>query len=118
MNCFNRKVLNIISLMVFFLSHIYASNPPPVPKDAETIGDVAANLTYQIADMHDLIIVTAYVAGFGFMMASMFKFKQHRDNPQQVPIGGGVALFVVAVLLVFMPALYKPTQESIYGSLM
>ena len=117
MSRFNRKILNIIALMVFFSHQIYAGDPPKMT-NAETIGDVAENLTFQISDMHSLIIVTAYVSGFGFMIASMFKFKQHKDNPQQVPIGGGIALFVVAVLLVFMPALYAPTKESIYGSLM
>ena len=111
MNYFKRILFNLLAFGVVFFNQVCLADT-----ETQDIGDIADNLTFQIKDMHNTIIVIAYVAGFGFMIASMFKFKQHKESPQQVPIGGGIALFVVAVLLVFMPALITPTQESIYGS--
>ena len=46
---------------------------------AANIGDVAANLTINFGGFFDLIVVVAYVAGIGFAISAVFKFKQHKD---------------------------------------
>ena len=93
-----------------------ATDPDPTHMvEPGNIGDVAANLTYQFEDFHLLIVMVAYVSGFGFAIAAFFKLKQHKDSPQQVPLGGGIALLIVSILLVFMPALIAPTKETVYG---
>ena len=51
------------------------------------------------------------LAGLGFGIAAIFKFKQHKDNPTQVPIGTPFALLAISVLLVFFPAIYKPAGQ-------
>jgi len=43
------------------------------------------------SDIEQLIIRLSYVAGLGFMAGAIFKFKQHKNNPQQ-----GYCSFVVA----------------------
>ena len=61
------------------------------------------------------MISTAYVAGIGFGIAAIFKFKQHKDNPTQIPIGTPFALLGVSVMLVFLPGLYNPLGQTVYG---
>jgi intracellular multiplication protein IcmD len=43
------------------------------------------------------------VAGLGFLIASLLKFKQHKENPTQVPIGTPIAMVIVGVALLYTP---------------
>ena len=51
--------------------------------------------------MAKLIFSIAYIAGLGFGVAAIFKFKQHKDNPTQVLIGTPIALIAISSALVF-----------------
>jgi intracellular multiplication protein IcmD len=79
------------------------------------LGKLANNLRGQFKDIANLILATAKVAGIGFTVAAIFKFKQHKDNPQQVPIGTPFSLLAVGVILMFLQNLYTPAAQSIYG---
>ena len=79
------------------------------------IGGLADNVTSNFQAIGNLFIGTAYIAGMGFGVAAIFKFKQHKDNPTQIPIGTPFALLGVSVMLVFLPGLYKPLGQTIYG---
>jgi intracellular multiplication protein IcmD len=57
----------------------------------------------------------AFVAGLGFVIASLFKFKQHKDNPTQIPLGTPLALFAIGVILVFLSALFEPAGKTLFG---
>lgn len=83
---------------------------------AATFSDMATNLSSQFTAIGQLMTGTAYIAGIGFGIAAIFKFKQHKDNPTQVPIGTPFAMLAISVLLVFLPGLYKPAAKSIYGT--
>ena len=48
---------------------------------------------------------TSYLAGFGFAIAGVFKFKQHKDNPQQAPLGTCIAMLLVGISLIFLPSI-------------
>lgn len=45
----------------------------------------------------------AYVAGLMLFVGAIFKLKQHRENPQQNPVGQPLTLFGLSVLAVFLP---------------
>lgn len=96
-------------------SVLYAADPAGGGTEAGTIGDMAKNLKANFTQIGSLIIATAQVAGAGFTVASIFKFKQHKDNPTQVQIGTPFALLAVGVLLMFIPGLFKTSSKSIYG---
>src|SRR5579862_3428158 len=55
--------------------------------DQKNLGAIATTLTGSFAGVAKLITAGAYMAGIGFAMASMLKFKAHKDNPTQIPIG-------------------------------
>ena len=83
--------------------------------DKTGIGGLASNITKNFQAIGSLLVSTAYVAGIGFGIAAIFKFKQHKDNPTQIPIGTPFALLGVSVMLVFLPGLYKPLGQTVYG---
>ena len=82
----------------------------------KTLGSMAGLLVGQFTEIGALMIGTAYIAGIGFGISAIFKFKQHKDNPTQVPVGTPFALLAISVLLVFLPSIYKPAGQSIFGT--
>lgn len=80
------------------------------------IGGIAANITGEFANIGKLILAVAFLAGIGFIMAAIFKFKQHKDNPTQIPLGTPIAMLVIGAFLVFMPSLIGPAGTTIFGS--
>ena len=66
-------------------------------------GEVA-NVTSSL-NVTKLITAGSYVAGLGFAIGSIFKFKQHKDNPTQIPIGTPIALVLVSAAELFLPSL-------------
>lgn len=79
------------------------------------IGQIASNITGQFKALGQLTLAIAFLAGIGFIMAAIFKFKQHKDNPQQIPLGTPIAMLVIGAFLVFLPSLIGPAGTSIFG---
>src|SRR3989338_5768309 len=46
-------------------------------------------------DVAKMIKDVALVTGIGFVLASFFKFHQHKLNPTQVPLSQGITLLVI-----------------------
>jgi intracellular multiplication protein IcmD len=44
------------------------------------------------------------------------KFKQHKDNPTQIPIGTPIALVFVAGALLFLPTVLSVTGATLFGT--
>ena len=80
------------------------------------IASMAGNVVSQVKGVTRLMIGVAYLAGVGFGIAAIFKFKAHKDNPTQVPIGTPFALLAVSILLVFLPGIFKPAARSVFGT--
>ena len=92
----------------------YASSA--LAAETQTIGSIAENITKSFEGIGKLILGIAMVAGLGFVMAAIFKFKQHKDNPTQIPLGTPIALLAVGVALIFLPNIIKPAGQSLFGS--
>lgn len=101
-----RFLLPVLSMLAVPL--VYASS-------SQTLGTLATNVSESFNQIGNLMIGLAYVAGIGFGISSVFKFKQHKDNPTQIPISTPFALLGVSVLLVFLPSLYAPAGATVFG---
>ncbi|HSW69641.1 MAG TPA: type IV secretion protein IcmD [Gammaproteobacteria bacterium] len=80
------------------------------------IGKVASNVTGNLADIAKLITAGSYVAGFGFAVGAIVKFKAHKDTPQQIPLGQPIAFLFVGAALIFIPSVFKTTGTTLFGS--
>lgn len=81
---------------------------------AQDLGSISSTVYSNFAKLSQLITGGAYVAGLGFSLAAIMKFKGHKDNPTQVPIGTPVALIMVAAALLFLPSILGVTGETIF----
>lgn len=81
----------------------------------DDLGDVAFNLNRTLAPLYTLIVAISLVAGVGFAIAAVFKFKQHKDNPTQIPIGTPIALVFIAAALIFLPSVVKVFGQSLFS---
>ena len=83
---------------------------------AEDFGNVASNITSTFSNVSKLVTGGAYVAGLGFAVGAIMKFKMHKDNPQSTPIGTPVALVFIAAALVFLPTALETTGATMFGA--
>lgn len=81
----------------------------------QNIGAVADNISGSLKGISTLIIGIATVAGLGFGVAAIFKFKQHRDNPTQVPLGQPLSLLAIAVFLLWLQFLLQSAGSTVTG---
>ena len=83
---------------------------------AQSLGQIASQVTTSFGQVAQLITAGSYVAGLGFALASILKFKQHKDNPTQIPIGTPIALLFIAAALIFLPTVFGIAGQTVFGS--
>jgi intracellular multiplication protein IcmD len=108
-SCFGKVLLLLLAAgACFYAGHAFAAS--------SSLKDIATNITDTFTDVGKLIVAIAYIAGFGFVMASIFKFKQHKDNPTQIPMGTPIAMLILGIVLIFMPSIITTGSQTIFGS--
>ena len=83
---------------------------------AQSLGDVASSITSSFSQVTKLITAGSYLAGLAFSIGAIMKFKQHKDNPTQIPIGTPIALVFIAAALLFLPSILGVTGSTMFGS--
>ena len=101
-----------IAGVIFMVSALFAESAWAA---AKTFGEVAARVTGTFGQIAKMITAGAYIAGLGFTVGAILKFKQHKDNPTQIPVGTPIAMLFIAAALVFMPSLLGMTGESLFS---
>lgn len=84
--------------------------------EGTTLGDMATTITTSFTALAKLITAGSYLAGLGFSIGAIMKFKQHKDNPTQIPIGTPIALVFIAAALLFLPSILTMTGSTMFGS--
>ena len=95
--------------LYFISSVVFASG------EGQSLGAVAENVTKSMTNVGKLIVAASYVAGVGFALMGMMKFKAHKDNPQQVPLSQPIVLLAIAAGLVFIPSLVSTGGTTLFG---
>jgi intracellular multiplication protein IcmD len=80
------------------------------------VGDIAQYITSNFSNVARLITAGSYLAGLGFAIGSVMKFKQHKDNPTQIPIGTPIALVFIAAALLFLPSILSVSGSTTASS--
>ncbi len=109
-----KKVLKFVGLSAFFLclgtlAHAAAGS------GGVGIGKVASSVQKNFAAIAQLITAGSYIAGLGFGVGAVVKFKAHKDNPQQVQLSQPIALLFVAAALMFIPSVFKSVGTTLYS---
>ena len=106
-----RKILKILTVLTVGLVGVYAASVLA----ENDISGIAKTVSGTFKSLGQLMAASAYLAGFGLTIAAIFKFKQHKDNPQQVPMGTPITMLLVGIALIFLPNLIAPAGKSIFG---
>ncbi|MGL5741184.1 MAG: type IV secretion protein IcmD [Legionella sp.] len=83
---------------------------------AMDVGKMASQITSSFGSLTKLITAGSYLSGLGFSIGAIMKFKQHKDNPTQIPIGTPIALVFIAAALLFLPSILGVTGATMFGS--
>lgn len=109
----NSKIVKVVGLLIASTACLYAGY---ALAQATDIGGVASTITSTFGNIAKLITGVSYIAGLGFAIAAILKFKAHRDNPQQNPVGTPIALLFVAAALLYLPSLFTVAGNTIFGT--
>ena len=83
---------------------------------ATTMGSMAASVASSFSSITHLITGGSYLAGLAFSIAAIMKFKQHKDNPTQIPVGTPVALVFIAASFLFLPSILSVAGYTMFGT--
>lgn len=105
----------VIPLCLFFVNVALAQSTGG-GAESGSLGEVAERVTQSFTNVAKLITAGAYIAGMGFAVTAVLKFKAHKDNPTQVPVGTPIALIFIAAALLFLPELFRISGVTLFGS--
>lgn len=86
--------------------------------DPVSLTSIAKNVDTSVAELATVLSDISLIAGVGFVMASFFKFHQHKLNPTQVPISQGVTLLLIGAGLVLFPTMLPTAKQAILVNLL
>lgn len=106
----SKQLIKVAGALFLFavVCDVYAANL--------TIGTMASSITSSFTSIAKLITGGSYIAGLGFSIGAIMKFKQHKDNPTQIPIGTPIALMFIAAALLFLPTILAMTGSTMFGA--
>ncbi len=114
----NNKVISKSDYKAWLISFMCISLIVLVSQDAAaspSLGKMASSMYGSFSNVAKLITSGSYLAGLGFSIGAIMKFKQHKDNPTQVPIGTPIALVFIAAALLFLPTILGVTGQTMFG---
>jgi intracellular multiplication protein IcmD len=107
-----KMIVSFVTLCgVFFAGSAMADGPSAV-----ALTSITSNINTTVSEVSKILGDIALVAGVGFVLASFFKFHQHKLNPTQVPISQGVTLLLIGAGLLLFPTMMPTAKQSVFGS--
>ena len=86
------------------------------PSNGLMLSAVSSQISSTVGNMAHILSNVALIAGIAFVMASFFKFHQHKLNPTQVPLSQGVTLLLIGAGLTLMPILVPTAKNTVFGT--
>ncbi|MFZ6639478.1 hypothetical protein ACO0LL_07015 [Undibacterium sp. TC4M20W] len=102
-------------LAVLLVPELAFAQTTPTTGGAKSIGQVAMTASDSINGVQVMIQGACYMAGVALAGGSMFKFKAHKDNPQQTPLSTPIVMLAVAAGLLYLPSLMSSAGQSLWG---
>ncbi len=106
------KPLTIFSVMIGATCMAVAF---AAPGQSVTLTAVTKNISNTAINIAKILSTVSLIAGIGFVMASFFKFHQHKNNPQQVSMSQGLSLLMIGAGLAVFPVIIPLASSSVFG---
>jgi intracellular multiplication protein IcmD len=113
-----KPLKNVLMMLVVFVGFAFFNTAFAVAdcKTGGGLSGIACNVINSFQNIAKLITAASFIAGLGFAVASIFKFKAHKDNPTQITIGVPIAMLFIAVALLFTVYLFTQLGVTVFGS--
>lgn len=82
----------------------------------ETLGTMASTMTSTFSSVGKLVTAASYIGGLASSITAILQFKQHKDNPSQVPIGKPIGLVFIGAALLFLPTVFNVVGNTLFKS--
>lgn len=86
-----------------------------LPAAATDAGAVATRVFDQFSAFGNVIMGAIFLAGLAIAGAAAFKFKEHSQNAQQVPLKIPMMYAIVAAICIGLPAFLVMGRSSLFG---
>lgn len=117
MNILGKLLLTVVTLSAgLYLTVGFAAGSATDTSQGIAISSISDNIGTSVTALARILSDISLVAGIGFVMASLFKFHQHKLNPTQVPISQGVTLLMIGAGLVLFPYLVPTAKRAVFGT--
>lgn len=103
----------ITVLTALFIEAAFAAG---VGTSGIALSSIASNIDKSVGQLSTVLSDISLIAGVGFVMASFFKFHQHKLNPTQVPISQGITLLLIGAGLILFPTMLPTAKRAVFGT--
>ena len=107
------KVTLFLGAVLFSGLALAAAGATP---SAVTVSTIANQVGKSVGHLAVVLTDVSLIAGIGFVMASFFKFHQHKLNPTQVPMSQGITLLMIGAALLLFPTMLPTATNAVFGS--
>ncbi len=111
------KTKTLLTLVVVMIG-LFGSNFALAALDDSTLtlGGVAAKIIESFDNVAKFITASFYLLGTGFIGSAIFKFRAHKDNPTQIPVGTPIALTFIGAAFLYTPSLFGTAGMTMFGT--
>lgn len=96
------------TLFAFWMGDVLAGS-------SASLSDIVSNVQGNIITLGPLLTIISYIAGVGFAIAGIVKFKAHKDNPTQVALSQPIVYLCVGAGLLFLPSIMSSAGSTVFG---
>lgn len=109
------KNLRKLLLRATIIGAIVGSSVALAASSGKDLKTVISGIITQIMSLMGFLKVIAGIAGVGFFLGGLIKFKAYRDNPQSTPLSQPIVLLAVGGALLFFPTMLGIVGQTMFG---
>ena len=106
----------VLFRLVIIMAGFFVADAAMAASTYVTLTTIQKNVGSSVSNLARVLEDLALVCGIGFILASFFKFHQHKLNPTQVPMSQGVTLLIIGAGLSIFPHLLDTVSQSVFGT--
>lgn len=110
----NKTLVSFLVIIIGLLAMPLAM--AELKEDTLTLGGVANEIIQSFSNVAKFITASFYLLGTGFIGSAIFKFRAHKDNPTQIPVGTPIALTFIGAAFLYTPSLFGTAGMTMFGS--
>lgn len=111
-----RRLLKPLLLVLSIFGVVFAGMAFATGNSGVALSSIASNIDTSVKELSTVLSDISLISGVGFVMASFFKFHQHKLNPTQVPLSQGITLLLIGAGLVLFPTMLPTAKRAVFGS--